>query len=124
MRYTLDTTAWNAGMIKTEDWKMTITNKERDELTKLVKARARVANASVDQRKAELLEDVARRLRFELDRIGKKIPPREGEQQYVTAADEELIDRLRKIGSLCSSGEQKMNSCQSRCSKLCRPSQG
>ena len=37
---------------------MTITNKEREELSKLVKARARVAKAGVDQRKAELLANV------------------------------------------------------------------
>ena len=41
---------------------MAITNRERDELSKLVKARGRVAKAGIDQRKAELLANVEAQL--------------------------------------------------------------
>jgi hypothetical protein len=48
------------------------------------------------QKKAELVNDVAQRLREEFERIRSKLPKREP----LVKEDEEVIERLRKIGAL------------------------
>jgi hypothetical protein len=76
-----------------------MTKGERDELGRLIKARARVAKASIEQREAEILADFERQLATTYTVSDAKWEDLTGTaQEAVRKADAELAQRCRDLG--------------------------